>query len=146
MSRTKPAPLPVATLFNDPLYADLPCAARGMVISLCEHFWRTEGRPRPKDDDQLFALARAHRPTWRHHRENILTVFDRWAPSAATYFERRRCGLETLRIVGQAQGGRRRLSAGEKTHTPPEPRSEPRLRDPVGQTQPAPERARIWTD
>lgn len=94
-------PMPVDGLFGHPDWIALPAAARGMLMSLCEHFWRTECRPLPKDDDQLFAIARAHRPTWRHHKPMILSVFKTLEPDLAAYHHKRVTGADTLRIAAR---------------------------------------------
>jgi hypothetical protein len=64
-------PIPLYDLWGDPRYVALPSAARGMLLSLCENFWKSACAPLPRDDDQLFSLARAHRPTWRLWREMV---------------------------------------------------------------------------
>jgi len=111
MPRRKLYPMPVEGLFSNPSYIVLPAAGRGMLFSLCEHFWRSECQPRPRDDDQLFAIARAPRPTWRHHRANILAVFDAWAPEAARHFETRQSRRDSLRIASDCSRAARRRKA-----------------------------------
>jgi hypothetical protein len=58
MPRRQLYPLPVEDLFSNPAYIALPATGRGMLLSLCEHFWKTECLRRPCDDDQLFAIGR----------------------------------------------------------------------------------------
>ncbi len=136
----------MTALWADPLYRSLPVAAIGMVARLVEHFWITECRPLPIDRDQLHSIARGHKATWARYREDILTVMGRWGPVAATALDHRRRGLDSLKLAPSAMNARRRLTRLEKTHNPPEVRSEPRPLNPVGQSSPAPETARIWTD
>jgi hypothetical protein len=96
--------MPVQPIFEHPAYISLPVAGRGMIWSLFEHYWRTECRPLPIADDQLFAIVRAHRPTWRHWRGQILGIFNDVSPTLATAFENRKTGAATLRIVAWRGG------------------------------------------
>jgi uncharacterized protein YdaU (DUF1376 family) len=115
MRKPKPLyPLPVDELFRHPLYIALPSAAVGMLLRLCEHFWKTGCRPLPRDDDQLFALARAHRPTWRHHRADVLRVFEDTRPALVAYREARENGAQGLRIAAYNTNAKRKARALEK--------------------------------
>lgn len=67
-------------VWDHPAYVALPCAGRGMLWALLEHWWRSDCRPRPKDEDQLFGVMRAHRPTFRVYKTLILSIFDEVAP------------------------------------------------------------------
>ncbi len=146
MSRRQPAQPPMVELFADPVYHSFNSAAVGIVLRLVEYFWRTECRPFGRDDPTILALSRGHKATYVARREDIIGVFDRWEPVARAALERRRMGLDKLAIAGGVRHSRQRLQAAQKTHTPAEPRSEPRQLNPVGQATPAPERAKIWTD
>jgi hypothetical protein len=96
--------LPVDALFNHRDYVALPAAGRGMLLSLCEHFWRSGCHQLPRDDDQLFALARAHRPTWRHHKAAILQVFEAIRPELERYHRRRENAAAGLAIAAHRGG------------------------------------------
>jgi hypothetical protein len=129
MPRRAAYPMPVESLFHHPAYVALPAAGRGMLFSMCEHFWRSACHERPTDEDQLFSIARAHRPTWRRHRATILEIFDAWAPVAARYHDTRTKRLAGLRIAAQTSVGARRLKvlkagangSGNITATAPPP-------------------------
>jgi len=114
MAARKLFPMPVDGLFSHPDWIALPVAGRGMLMSLCEHFWRTDCRPLPRDDDQLFAVSRAHRPTWRHHKATILAIFADIRPALETYHHTRRDKKDQLRIAssrgGQTKASRQKLS------------------------------------
>lgn len=113
-------PMPVDGLFGHPDWVALPAAARGMLMSLCEHFWRTDCRPLPRDDDQLFAIARAHRPTWRHHKPMILSVFKTLEPELAAYWRLRETKGTTIRFVSEKGGAKTRAKAlAEASSAPP---------------------------
>jgi hypothetical protein len=95
-------PLPVQGIFENPDYIALPVAGRGMLWSLFEHFWRTDCKPLPIADDQLFAVARAHRPTWRHHRETILRIFNASQAELAAYKHARDNRLTHIKFAQKA--------------------------------------------
>lgn len=104
-------PLPVNEMFQNRAYVALPAAGRGMLLSLCEHFWKTGCEPLPKDDDQLFAIARAHRPTWRTHKPKILLVFEEIRPGLESYFRKREGNREGLTEASARSNSTRRLNA-----------------------------------
>ena len=110
-SRPRVYPLPVADLFANRAYIALPAAGRGMILSLTEHFWKTGCKPLPRDDDQLFALARAHRPTWRTHKASILSVFEAIRPGLEAYFRRREGNRAGLIAAAHSSASTRRLKA-----------------------------------
>lgn len=146
MSRARPLQPPIMALLDDPLVRSLPSAPLGMLIRLCEHFWRTECRPFPRDDDTIMGLARVHRPTYRANREAILEAFGRWEPIAMSALERYRLDLEKLSIAGKLSRSGMRARANGKYHTPPETLSTPRLLNPIGRPQPTPGPAKYFTD
>jgi uncharacterized protein YdaU (DUF1376 family) len=122
-------PMPVDGLFAHPEWVTLPCAARGMLMSICEHFWRGGCKPLPKDDDQLFAIARAHRPTWRHHKPVIVALFQDIRPELEAYWRARESKATTLdfaraKAAAQTNAKRRaqaRLDAAPAPVTAPLP-------------------------
>lgn len=114
-------PLPVNGLFSHPDYVALPTAGRGMLLSLCEHFWRTGCKPLPKDDDQLFAIARAHRPTWRHWKAPILKIFRDIEPELAGYYALRLAKGTTLSFASHKGQAKRRLQVVLDQATPAPP-------------------------
>jgi hypothetical protein len=98
-------PLPVDEIFQHPDWVTLPSAGCGMFFNIVEHFWRTGCRPLPVCRDQLFCIARAHRPTWKTHKAQILKLFEDVRPGLEDYYQRR---LETCRVRHEAaiKGGR----------------------------------------
>lgn len=108
--KRKAYPVPLLELWDHPSYVTLPAAGRGMLLSLIEHFWKSECQPLPRDDDQRFAVARAHRPTWRHYKERILTIFEDIRPGLEAYFRLREVNGTSLSI-GRAQGHARKRAA-----------------------------------
>jgi len=66
--------MPVSPLYDHPAALYLPAAGFGMVTRLCLHFWATDCRPLPTDDSSLMQIARAHRPTWRHWKSEIMAI------------------------------------------------------------------------
>ena len=118
MPRTKTRdlyPMPVHGLFNHPDYVNLPTAGRGMLLSICEHYWRGGCRWIPKDDDQLFAVARAHRPTWRHWKPQIIGIFDTIRPELDAYHRKRTGNRNGLIAAAHSANSRRHLKAIEES-------------------------------
>lgn len=100
-------PMPVEPIIRHPLAISLPGAAIGALIRLCFHFWDTECRPIPRDDYSLRQLARAHGPTWRHHKASVMQVFDDVSPELARYLAERRSKATTIKILANRGGGAR---------------------------------------
>lgn len=143
--------MPVGELFDNPAYITLPVGGRGMLLSMCEYFWRGACKSFPRDDDQLFAIARAHRPTWRHHKATILDVFNAWRPHAEAYWHLRDTKGTTIKFRqrngGQATAAIRQAHAAEIS-TRPQPIVLPRKEPPPARPRPLPrdqrpERARM---
>jgi hypothetical protein len=112
MPRRKLYPMPIEGLIDHPVARDLPAAAFGMLSRLCLHFWAAECRPLPKSEDELFAIARAHRPTWRRWKAQILKAFEDIRPELERYFQLRESKGTTLRLLsdrGYAARMRKRL-------------------------------------
>ena len=103
MARRRIPPMPVEALLDHPVRMSLPSAARGMLDDLLFHFWRTECRPLPKDDASLFAISHAHRPTWVHHRKDILKIFHEIAPEMERWRTWRDASLAPLTAAREAR-------------------------------------------
>lgn len=104
----KRLPMPIETLFEHPAAIAMPSAAYGMLARLCHHFWATDCRPMPKSDDELKAIARAHRPTWNTHRPDVMTVFEAWKPIAEAYWQYRQDKRGIIdKVIEKANGARR---------------------------------------
>lgn len=107
-------PMPVDGLFGHPAYVSLPVAGIGMLIRLCEYYWRSGCAGFPRDDDQLFAIARAHRPTWRHWKPTILQIFSDIRPEMDGYHAQRVGGLTGMRLAAMG-AAKAKLSARAKS-------------------------------
>lgn len=107
-------PMPVESLFDSPAWIAAPVALRGIVMSLCEHFWRTDCAPLPRDPDALFAIARAHRPTWSRHKATALALFESVAPELEAYWRRRESKTDQLALAAW-RGGARNAARSART-------------------------------
>jgi hypothetical protein len=108
-------PMPVDELFRHPKYVALPVAGRGMLLSALEHFWRSDCAPLPTNDDGLFAIVRAHRSTWRHHKDAIMLIFNDVKPGLEAYHRKREGNQEGFRIAGYRTASTRRLNASKQS-------------------------------
>lgn len=118
-------PLPVDALFHHPEWIALPSAGAGMLIRLCEHFWRTRCKPLPKDSDGLRAIARAHRPTWMHHEAAIREILADIEPELLAYYARRENGRQGIaQLMENARAARaRKRAAANLADAAPHPQS-----------------------
>ena len=108
MAKAKAHPSPVEHLFRDPDYRALPVAGVGMVMRLIEHHHMTGCRPLPSSRDELHAIARAHRRTWKLHCDSVLAIVARYAPHALAYRVQRETAHESLRAAATAAHARRK--------------------------------------
>jgi hypothetical protein len=104
-------PLPVDDLFAHPGYVALPAAGRGMLLSALENFWRSDCRSPPTNDDGWFSYVRAHRSTWRAHKDEIIAIFEAVRPGLEAYKRKRDGGHKGLSHAAHASNAARRLSA-----------------------------------
>lgn len=77
------------------------------------HYWATRCAPFPMDDDTLFSISRAHRPTWRKWKPIIVQVFLDIKPELEHYMNLRDNKRTTLRFVRDKQTAQRRLESRE---------------------------------
>ena len=89
--------MPIEDLIRHPARKALPAAGRNMVDELCMHFWDIECRTFPLDEDTVFGIVRAHRPTFRHHKAVALTVFRELRPLLEQAWRTRSARHATLR-------------------------------------------------
>jgi hypothetical protein len=97
-----------------------------MLNRLIWHYGVRECRPMPKADNDLQAIARAHRPTWIKERPEILAIFADLAPKFEGSLVNRTAALVRLR-VSSARGGAARkaqLQAQKAVQTPSLPCSD----------------------
>lgn len=119
MSRRRIPPMPIEDLIDNPTRAAMPAAGRGMIDELCMHFWKTECRSFPMDEDTVFGIVRAHRPTWRHHRQDILKIFEEIRPKLEKALHNRTASIGTLRTLRDRRTAneRRNKLLADKTQT-----------------------------
>jgi hypothetical protein len=120
LSRRRIPPMPIEDLIDHPMRKAMPAAGRGMIDELCMHFWSTECRSFPMDEDTVFRIAQAHRPTWRNHRAEILAIFEDIRPRLERAWQARQTKHAVLRDWSAAAMANRRKAkavAGE-TETP----------------------------
>ena len=107
--------LPMDVLFDDPRFVVMTPAARGMAWNLVWHFWLSECAPLPKDDDRLFVLAQAHRPTWRNYKPAILAILADALPELHKRRERSRAQSLHLQRLGNKGASSTALKALRKS-------------------------------
>jgi hypothetical protein len=120
MARRKIPPMPIEGLIDHPKAIALPAAGTGMLWNISTHFWRTECAPLPKDDDGLAALARCHKPTWRHHGPTIKAILADLTPEIAKAFNEYQRKRAVLIGVGQKGHSALRLRALKKAYAKPQ--------------------------
>ena len=104
---------------DDARYMAMTPAARGMLMNLVWQFWATDCAPLPKDDDRLFVLAQAHRPTWRAYRQTIVEIVREVEPKLKARFEAHHNRKAALMRLSERGGGVGALKALRKA-APPE--------------------------
>lgn len=116
--RKKLFPMPVDGVIDHPQALAMPPASYGMLMRIVHHYWATHCAPLPLSDDQLFSIARAHRPTWRAWKPVILQVFEAVRPAMDAYYTQRTTKTAGLRIsaskgaaVRMAQASAARIAA-----------------------------------
>ena len=107
-------PMPVEALADSDLAMTLPAAAYGMVARLAVHFWASKCRPLPIADHELKSIARAHAPTWRHWKTQVLQVFEEIRPELEAYHRLRVTKATTIRFVSAKGGGARSAQAAKR--------------------------------
>lgn len=129
MARRKVAPIPIEIVTDCAGASLLPAAAFGSLMRLVVHFWQSDCRPLPQSGDRLFVLASAHRPTWSHHKVEIMRIFNECAPALEHAFRSRAHKMEALAILrarGHAVKRKRRLEKAIAAASTGEPVPAPR--------------------
>lgn len=111
MPRRQRHPMPIERLISHSVSPILPAAPFGALLRLCLHYWQTDCAPLPASQAEVMQIARAHRATWKRWRNEILSVFDVWAPEARQAFERRDIARNAASIAGLRSGQSRRVKA-----------------------------------
>ena len=111
--------MPITPLFDHPDAIAMPAAAFGALSRLCIHFWATGCQPLSRDTDSMMAIARAHRPTWSHHKVKILSVFDAIAPEMTRALNARRSRSHHLVMASQAATAARKAARVTQSQTLP---------------------------
>jgi len=78
--------MPVEPLIDHPRGKTLPAAAYGMLVRMCHHYWETECEPLPVAEYEQRHIARAHAPTWRQWREDVLAILADVLPELERYY------------------------------------------------------------
>jgi len=101
MTRRKIPAFPLHLLADHPAALALPAAGFGMLCRLILHFWLTDCKSIPKNNDELAAIMRAHRPTMAGHKAQILQIFNDLRPQIERAMQNYKTKQSTLLIVGQ---------------------------------------------
>jgi hypothetical protein len=120
MTRRRLYPIPLEGLIDNPDFIAMPAAGRGILFSLVLHFWLTECRSLPTADHELRNIARAHAPTWRHWKAQVLKVFGNIRPSLEAYYSARENKAANLSRLGQRTISLRKAAALRKVNAPPD--------------------------
>lgn len=120
--------MPVEIIAHNPRVMRLPAAGLGILTRIILHFWLTECQPLPIDRDELFSVARAHRPTWSVWRDEILSIFNDIAPAltkAHRSYTQRQEALTALGVKGSSvislRAAERRAARFKASHAPTAP-------------------------
>jgi hypothetical protein len=111
--------MPIEDLKDHPRAIALPSAARNMLHELCMHFWSIECRPFPMDEDTVFGIVRAHRPTFRHHKAEVLAIFEDIRPRLEHAWRARQINHATLRAWNANRRANDRKKQAEASETSP---------------------------
>ena len=119
MARRKLFPIPVESILYHPDFVAMPATGAGILFRLVLHFWQTECRPLPVADHELRSIARAHAPTWRHWKAQVLSVLDAVRPALEGYYELRLNKKTTLSRLAHRRHSQQRLKASQDSLTDP---------------------------
>lgn len=103
--------MPVEILADNQLAMTLPAAAFGMTARLILHFHISGCRPLPIADHELKSIARAHAPTWRHWKPQVMEVVNACLPEIEAYTRKRNGNRQGLSSAGQIANSTKRLNA-----------------------------------
>lgn len=128
MARRKIAPIPIDIVTDHAGVMALPVSAYGMLLKLVVHYWQTDCRALPADNDRLFSIAQAHRSTWVAHKSEIMRIFNESAPALEHAFQSRDNKMKALAILRERGHALRRKRKLEKAVAAPasEPSPAPR--------------------
>src|SRR5580704_1239825 len=113
MPRRKLFPIPIEGAVDHPDFVAMPSAAAGSLFRIILHFWQTQCRSLPIADWELRSIARAHAPTWRRWKLQILNVFEAIRPELEAYRRLRESHATTIRFAGRRGG---QTSAAKQRH------------------------------
>ena len=143
MAKRKIPPMPVEFFATDPRVLRMGNAELGIFTRLVTHFWLTDCSPLPETDYQRFLLARAHKPTWSAHKNEIREILDEICPEllrARQLYQKRFSILRAMAEKGNAtQIARRRdtTQKGMPTITESYTSERNRAPAPIAQVKPA---------
>lgn len=107
-------PMPIEIVARHPAVLALSAAGFGMLMRLSIHFWQTECRPLPTGDNELYCIARAHRPTWRRYKTSILRILADVKPELERAWTSRQNRRNNVLRLGQRGASMRALNARKK--------------------------------
>ena len=114
VARRKLAPLPIEWLYDNPGALALPAAGLGILIRIVLHYWATDCRELPLDYSNLFAISRAHRPTFAAHFDEILSILLLLLPELRAHYDIRQSRIAQLKILGEKGSGLLSLRAAQR--------------------------------
>lgn len=112
--RRKIAPFPLHLMLDHPRILVLPAAAFGMLSRLVFYYWQSECRPLPSSSDELRAVMRAHFPTFKAHKAELLSIFSELEPELERSFRAYKNRRENTIRLGQQGNAIRKLKAIER--------------------------------
>jgi len=108
----------------------LPAAGFGILMRITLHYWHTDCAPLPIADHELRNISRAHAPSWRQWKPQVLQIFADVKPALDRYFAYRTNAQQILRELGKKSAGASRLRALEKSERATKPvRTVPKRRN-----------------
>ena len=84
-----PRYFPIHLVRAHPVALAMGSAAIGILYRILEHYWATDCRDLPERDQDMMALARAHRATWVAHKQEIYEVLRDLAPAIREAWRKR---------------------------------------------------------
>ena len=111
MTRRKIPAFPLHLLADHPAALALPAAGFGMLCRLIIHFWLTDCKPIPKNNDELASVMRAHKPTLSVWRDQILLIFADLRPQIEQHLKNYKTKISTIKRIGQRGNDTRRAQA-----------------------------------
>jgi hypothetical protein len=100
-------PMPIEALADSELAMTFPAAVYGMLTRLMVHYASTGCAPLPIADHELQHIARAHKPTWRRWKPQLMQALQAILPEIEAYHAFRMQRRGQLKIASWSGGARR---------------------------------------